>query len=724
LWNPTTGKLFKKLPGHKGAVNGLNFSPDSSKLVSGSADKTIRVWDIAKAKVICQAQTATEVNAVTWVADGKQIASGGADYLIRVWYVDVAKRELAALKEIKGHDGPVTSLAAIPPSGVQLISGSGDGTVRQWNLDDGALVRKMRHGGPVSALAVRNDGKRFASAGLNNIAKLWDAAEGKEIAELKGDRYAREFQSAKERELNFANNEVAYRKSAFQTATNNHNAQLERVKKATETFIATDKTQGEKQTNVLNAAAAKAAAEKILAEFAEVKAAIEAHEAAEKAATQAAAEVKTARDKPSPDKAVVDQRVAEADAKAKTAAEAKAVLDKLPADAKEKFKLANDKFKAAGKALVEAEAELKKSELPRSNAEQELQLATRAAAKTEEAVTAARAAIESAEEFQKQSDLELQSAKKAAAASEKPMRMIAFSPDNLLVATAGDDQQIHTWNADTGAAIETFKGHKGPVFAVAFADNGTLVSGAADRSAVVWDLKAGWTLERTLGTGDATSPISDRVNAVRFSPEGKRLATGGGEPTRGGDIEIWEVADGKLRQSFTNVHSDAVFGLDFSADGKYLASSAADKFVKVLDLATGKVVKTFEGHTHHVLGVSWKRDGRTLASAGADNVIKVWDFVTGERKKTIEGFTKEVTSISFIGSTDQTLASSGDDQVRTVSDNGEKIRSFEGGTNFMNSASITPDGKIVIAGGDDGVLRVWNGTNAEVMATFAPPGAK
>ena len=411
---------------------------------------------------------------------------------------------------------------------------------------------------------------------------------------------------------------------------------------------------------------------KALAEFAEVKKATEAHEAAEKASTQAAAEVKTAKEKPSPDKAIVDKLVAEADAKAKTAAEAKAALDKLPADAKEKFKPANDKFNAATKALADAEAELKKAELPKSNAEHELQLATKAAAKTEDAVTAAKAAIQSAEEFQKQSDTELQTAKKASADSEKPIRMIAFSPDNLLVATAGDDQEIHTWNADNGTAIETFRGHKGPVFAVAFAGNGTLVSGAADRSAVVWDLNAGWTLERTIGTGDATSPISDRVNAVRFSPDGKRLATGGGEPTRGGDIKIWQVADGKLMQSFTNVHSDAVFGLDFSADGKYLASSAADKFVKVLDLATGKVVKTFEGHTHHVLGVSWKRDGRTLASAGADNVIKVWDFVTGERKKTIEGFGKEVTSISFIGITDQTLASSGDDQIRTVSDNGEK----------------------------------------------------
>src|ERR1041385_7205611 len=115
LWNPATGKHAGKLSGHKRAVNGLNFSPDSSKLVSGSADKSIRVWDLTKGRVLCQAQTATEINAVTWVADGKQIASGGADYLIRVWYVDIAKKQLAALKEIKGHEGPVTSLSAIPP---------------------------------------------------------------------------------------------------------------------------------------------------------------------------------------------------------------------------------------------------------------------------------------------------------------------------------------------------------------------------------------------------------------------------------------------------------------------------------------------------------------------------------------------------------------------------------------------------------------------------------
>jgi len=724
LWSLATGKSLKTLSGHKGAINSLSFSPDNARLASGSADKTIRVWDVTKGRKWLRAQTASEVNAVAWVADGKQIASGGADYLVRLWYVDTAKAELVALKEIKGHEGPITSVAALPPNGAQVISGSGDGAIRQWNLEDGQLIRQMKHGGPVAAVAVRGDGKRFASAGLDGVAKLWDAMTGKEVAELKGDRYAQESLAAMERELTFANNEVAYRKTAFQTATNIHNAQLERVKKANEALAVAQKTYGEKETNVVNATEAKAAAEKALGEMAEIKQTTEAHETAEKASTQAAAELKTEKEKPTPDKAIVDKLVAEADAKAKTAAEAKATLDKLPTETKEKFKLAREKLVAAAKALTDAEGELKKAERPKSNAEHELQLANNAAGNTEEAVTAAQTAIQSAEEFQRKSDAEIQAARKTSAESDKPIRTIAFSPDNLFLATAGDDQKVRTWNADNGAGLETFKGHQGPVFAVAFAGTGVLVSGAADRSAVVWDLNPGWTLERTLGTGDAASPISDRVNAVRFSPDGKLLATGGGQPTRGGEIKIWRVADGQLMQSFTDVHSDAVFGLDFSADGKYLASGAADKFVKVLDLATGKVVKTFEGHTHHVLGVSWKRDGRTLASAGADNVIKVWDFVTGERKKTIEGFGKEVTSISFIGITDQTLASSGDDQVRMVSESGEKIRSFEGGTNFINSASVTPDGRIVIAGGHDSVLRVWNGTNAEVMATFAPPGAK
>jgi len=164
--------------------------------------------------------------------------------------------------------------------------------------------------------------------------------------------------------------------------------------------------------------------------------------------------------------------------------------------------------------------------------------------------------------------------------------------------------------------------------------------------------------------------------------------------------------------------------LDFSPDGQLLASGAADKFMRVLDLASGKVVKTFEGHTHHVMGVSWKCDGRTLASAGADNVVKVWDFTTGERKKNIDGFGKEATSIGFVGFSDQAVVSAGDTQVKLVKDNGETVRSFAGGSDFMHSATATPDGAWIVAGGQDSVLRIWNGKDGTLVNAFASPNPR
>jgi WD40 repeat protein len=176
-----------------------------------------------------------------------------------------------------------------------------------------------------------------------------------------------------------------------------------------------------------------------------------------------------------------------------------------------------------------------------------------------------------------------------------------------------------------------------------------------------------------------------------------------------------------LIQSYPTVHSDVVFALDFLRDGRLLATGAADRFAKVIDLRSSKTLRQLEGHTHHVLGVGWKRDGRTLATAGADNLVKIWDFETGDRKKNVTGFDKEVTSISFVGYTDQAVTTSGDGKVRLIREDGNEVRSFPGATDFVYSAAATPDGKIVIAGGQDGVLRVWNGTDGQLITSFPPP---
>jgi WD40 repeat protein len=185
----------------------------------------------------------------------------------------------------------------------------------------------------------------------------------------------------------------------------------------------------------------------------------------------------------------------------------------------------------------------------------------------------------------------------------------------------------------------------------------------------------------------------------------------------------FDVNSGALQKKFDRVHSDAVLAVAFSPDGKLLATAAADRFMKVIDPATGAVLKPFEGHTGHVQSVAWKGTGRTLATGGADNVVKVWDFTAGAQTKSIAGFEKEVTAVRFVGDTDQILATAGDAKVRLVKDSGPDVRTFPGTTGFMYAVAATHDGTVILAGGEDGILRWWNGADGAPLTTFAPPPA-
>ena len=79
--------------------------------------------------------------------------------------------------------------------------------------------------------------------------------------------------------------------------------------------------------------------------------------------------------------------------------------------------------------------------------------------------------------------------------------------------------------------------------------------------------------------------------------------------------------------------------------------------------------------------------------------------------------------LDFSIDTDQALAVSGDAKVRMVREDGSDVRSFSGANDFVESAAVTPDGKIVIAGGQDSVLRVWDGTDGKLITDFPPPAA-
>jgi WD40 repeat protein len=315
--------------------------------------------------------------------------------------------------------------------------------------------------------------------------------------------------------------------------------------------------------------------------------------------------------------------------------------------------------------------------------------------------------------------------------SVTPVRALAVSPDkSAVVASRGN--QIHVYDAGSGTHVRSLvdadlkapdnkpikAAHLSLVESLAFSPDGKYVASGAFQEVILWDSQTGALRQRVTG-------FADRVVALGFSPNGKLLATGGGAPTEDGEIKVLEVPSGKVVADIKNGHSDTVFGVAFSPDGTKLATCAADKFVKVFEIPSGKFLKSFEGHTHHVLDVGWKGDGKLLASASADNSIKVWNYETGEQARTIPGHGKQVTRLLFKGTSPEFVTVSGDQTVRMWNvDNGGNIRNFGGNNDFLYAVGISPDGTVVAAGGEEGIVRLYNGTNAQLVKSLLPPGVQ
>ena len=161
----------------------------------------------------------------------------------------------------------------------------------------------------------------------------------------------------------------------------------------------------------------------------------------------------------------------------------------------------------------------------------------------------------------------------------------------------------------------------------------------------------------------------------------------------------------------------ALLGIDSLTTPMQLAT------VEVFEAPGGKFVKSFEGHTNHVLDVGWQQDGKLIVSAGADNTIKVWDFEKGEQVRSVQAAGKQLTRMHFIGKTPQVVVCSGDAQVRFYNvTNGGNIRNFPGNTDYLYAVAVSPDGALVAAGGQEGVVRVYNGANGQLTRTLQAPG--
>jgi len=183
LWDAKTGRELALLKGHEGSVNHATFSPDGRRIVTASFDGSARLWDAKTGRELAlfSGHVSLMYNAA-FSPDGERIVTASLDNTARLWDAKTGHESA----HLQGHDNFVNH-AAFSPDGLRIVTSSSDDTARLWDAKTGRELALLKgHEGSVNHAAFSPDGLRIVTSSSDDTARLWDAKTGRELALLKG----------------------------------------------------------------------------------------------------------------------------------------------------------------------------------------------------------------------------------------------------------------------------------------------------------------------------------------------------------------------------------------------------------------------------------------------------------------------------------------------------------------------------------------------------------
>jgi len=777
-----TGAEVASWPAITSSPARIALSPDATRVAVIGSSGTLRILSVNGRAPTFDQPLGADTAALAWFDHGTGLAtvSRGAK-TIQTWRFPEhpESSQLVPGRNFTAHDSSILCLTS-DASGA-LVSAADDGTVLRWPTEGEAAPASLNCGDAVTFLqGTHTNARLVASLGHGGSAVLDFGASPTVTYRLSGDPRQAVAVGAVEQDLGLARLELSFAEKSIQDVEAEAKKAAETLAKSHETKETQAKVLTEKQQNLAQHQQSETAATKERDDLtAELQKATDEFAAAEKSAaeTRTAAQEASERsfatrlaveqadrlksdleriiqsiagrpEEPSLAKAREASEVANADAAAKArltgeartraekaleelanqsfvAGQKRSVADRANAELPPRKKQAEEKIAAAKKGVADLQPQLEKARIALDGGEKDIQIAEQSADRAGQSLQRAKDAAETARRRIAESEARLKERQVLAGeAASQPHSLAYPSPSGTRLVTLDPKGTSIVWDLGTGTATFAFQeSGQLPIALFALDDEAALV--VRNDSIARVDFAPRWDRVRTLG-GDTeaarsgTPPLVDRVNALAFSPDGTLLATGGGEPSRSGELKLWNTADGTLARDFGSVHSDCVLAVAFSPRGDRVATGGADRFARISEVGTGKLLRSLEGHTHHVMAVAWLAHGGVLASAGAEGVVKIWNAHSGDRLKNVDGFGKEVTGLRAVGLTNQFVAVAGSGQGRVVRENGEKVRDLPGSSSFFQSLATPRDGSWAAVAADDGILRIWDIEAGKERFTLPP----
>ena len=284
-----------------------------------------------------------------------------------------------------------------------------------------------------------------------------------------------------------------------------------------------------------------------------------------------------------------------------------------------------------------------------------------------------------------------------------PVSSLAFAPGGRKLTSNGNARgMLAVWDLVEGERTLTQRAHDEGVWSVAFADNGNQVAAGTYQRATVWTLDA-----RNMRHGFRGQQST--IHAVAFAPGSALLATGSSDST----VWLWDVDTATTRWRKSDF--GAYDALCFSPDGLTLAAAGWEGTVYLLDLFTGEEIGRLVGHEDRVGSVDFSRNGRMIASGSHDKTLRLWDTGARQQRLVLEHHDKvHSVSLSPDGAIVASACEDGLVLLRSTR-SGDILAVLAEHSGPVRCVAFAPGGGVLASGGDDKTIRVW-----EVNITSAP----
>jgi len=577
--------------GHEDSVFSVAFSPDGSKIVSGSGDGTIRLWDVNSGSELAVFKGHNDyVLSVAFSPDGSKIVSGSTDHTIRLWDVNSGS-ELAVFK---GHNDYVFSVA-FSPDGQKIVFGSDDKTIRLWDIKSGEQLAVFKgHEDEVFSVAFSPDGSKIVSGSWDKTIRLWDIKSGEQLAVFKGH----------EDEV-FS---VAFSPdgSKIVSGSRDKTIRLWDIKSRSELAVLKDH-----KNSVFSVVF-------------------------------------------SPDGS-------------KIASGSEDNTIRLW-DVNSGLELAV--FKGHEYSVFSVGFSPDGSKIVSGSWDNTIRLWD----------------INSGSEFS------------SFKGHEDVVRSVAFSPDRSKIASGSKDKTIRLWDIQSGSELAVFNGHESIVTSVAFSPDGSkIVSGSEDHTVCLWDIQSRSEL--------AVFNLETSVNSVAFSPDGSQIVSG----SLDGTIRLWDINSGSELAVFKR-HNVVVYSVAFSPNGQRIVSGSGDGTIRLWDIKSKSELAVFKGHEYPVFSVAFSPNGQRIVSGSRDNTIRLWDIKSKSELAVFKGHEYSVFSVAFSPDGDRIVSGSADRTIRLWDINSRSELAVRNLESDIFSVAFSPDGQRIVSGSRDGKISLWLGT--------------